>query len=50
MQSWVAWFVSLITTAVNWMTQMTIFDVPLIGIIAAVFVMGVMIDALLYKA
>lgn len=50
MNDWLAWFISLIRTSVNWMSQMYIFDVPVIAIIAAIFVMGVIIDALLYKA
>lgn len=50
MNDWVAWFISLIRTAVNWMSQMTIFDVPIIAILIAITLMGVTIRALLYKA
>lgn len=50
MNDWLAWFISLIRTAVNWMSQMYIFDVPLIAFIVAVFLMGVTLRALVYKA
>lgn len=50
MNDWLTWFISLIRTAVNWMSQMYIFDVSLIAIIVAIFLMGVTLRALLYKA
>ena len=50
MNDWLAWFISLIRTSVNWMAQMYIFDVPLIAFIVAVFLMGVTLRALVYKA
>lgn len=50
MNEWLAWFISLIRTSVDWLSQMTIFDVPVIAILAAIFVMGVIFRALLYKA
>lgn len=50
MNEWLSWFISLIRTAVNWMAQMYIFDVPLIAFIVAVFLMGVTLRALVYKA
>ena len=50
MNDWLAWIISLIRTAINWMSQMYIFDVPVISIIVGIFVLGVLLDALLYKA
>ena len=50
MNEWLAWFISLIQTSVAWLSQMKLFDVPVIGIIAAIVIMGVILRALLYKA
>lgn len=50
MNDWLAWFISLFRTAINWMSQMYIFDVSVIAILVAIFVMGVTLRALLYKA
>lgn len=50
MNDWVSWFISLFQTFVAWLEQMYIFDVPLISVIVAFFLMGVTLRALLYKA
>lgn len=50
MQEWMAWFISLIQTCINWLTQMKLFDVPLMSILVGLFIMGVVLRALLYKA
>lgn len=50
MQDWVVWIISLFRTAINWMAQMYIFDVPIIAILIAITLLGVTIRALLYKA
>lgn len=50
MNDWLAWFISLIRTAINWMSQIYIFDVSVIAILVAIFIMGVTLRALLYKA
>lgn len=50
MQDWVNFFLSLWRTAVQFLTEHTIFGVPLIGFIIAVFLCGVILRAFLYKA
>lgn len=47
---WINFFVSLVVTAVEWMHNTTFLNIPLIGFIAACFVMGVTLRALLIKA
>lgn len=50
MGEWLAWFYACIQTCIQWLTQMTILGIPVIAFIVAVFIMGVILDALLYKA
>lgn len=50
MNDWVIWFISLGRTFLTWMSYCTIFGIPLIAFIIAVFLMGVTLRALLYKA
>lgn len=50
MQDWIAFFISLWQTSVNFLTTSTIFGVPLIGFMIAVVIMGVLLRALLVKA
>ena len=50
MTEWFNWFVSCITTAVQWLETVQVFGVPVIAFIVSVFVMGVVLRAALYKA
>lgn len=50
MNEWLSWFISLVNVAVNWLSQMTIFEVPLISILVGIFIVEVAMRALLYKA
>lgn len=50
MESWITWFIAVGQTSVQWLASMEIMDVPVLWIIGAVFVMGVMFRAFLFKA
>lgn len=50
MTIWLSWFIALWRTSVTWLTQHEILGVPLIAFIIAIFIMGVTLRALLYKA
>lgn len=50
MNDWIVWFIALWRNVVVWMTNSQIFGIPLIAFIIAVFLMGVTLRALLYKA
>lgn len=50
MVDWFNWFVALGSTAIDWLATMEIFGVPVIVFIISIFVMGVLLDAILYKA
>ena len=48
--SWLAWLYALFQTSIQWLTDMTILGVPVIAFLVAIFVMGVIMSAILYKA
>lgn len=48
--SWVNWCLSVIVTAVNWLKSVTVFNVELLYLLLAIFVMGVVIRAILFRA
>lgn len=48
--SWINWCLSVIVTAVNWLKSATILNVPLLYLLLAIFVMGVVIRAILFRA
>lgn len=50
MNEWLAWLISLIQISVSWLSQMKLFDVPVMAILVSIFIMGVIFRALLYKA
>lgn len=49
MQEWMQFFVALLVTSVQWLTQMQIMGVSLLWFIIACFVLGVMFRAWLVK-
>lgn len=48
--SWLNWCLSVIVTGVNWLRTCTIMNVPILYILIAVSIMGVVIGALIYRA
>lgn len=48
--SWVSWCLSVIVTCVNWLKSATLLNVPLLYLLLAIFVMGVVIRAILFRA
>lgn len=49
MAEWIAFFVSLFETCVQWLGSMEILGAPVLGILAAIFLLGVLLRALIYK-
>lgn len=47
---WVNWLLSVIVTSVNWLKSSTLLNVPLLYLLLAIFVMGVVIRAVLFRA
>lgn len=50
MQDWLNWFISLVSTSVDWLSQMQIFGVSVLSFLIGLVIMGVVLRALLYKA
>lgn len=48
--SWINWLLSVIVSSVNWLKSATILNVPLLYLLLAIFVMGVVIRAILFRA
>lgn len=48
--NWLTWCFSVIVSAVDWLTKITLFNVPVLYILLAVFVMGVVIRAIPFRA
>lgn len=48
--NWIEWLLSVIVTAANWLRSTTLLSVPLLYWFLAIFVMGVVIRAILYRA
>lgn len=48
--SWVNWLLSVIVTSVNWLKSAILLNVPLLYLLLAIFVMGVVIRAILFRA
>lgn len=48
--NWISWALSVIVTAVNWLKSSTLLNVPLLYLLLAIFVMGVVIRAVLFRA
>lgn len=49
MQEWIQFFVALLATTVQWLTQMQIVGVPVFWVLIAGFILGVLVRALLFK-
>lgn len=50
MSHWMTWCSSVIVSAVDWLTMITLFNVPVLYILLAIFVMGVVIRAIPFRA
>lgn len=48
--SWVSWVLSVIVTAVEWLKKAPLLGMPLLYILLGIFVMGVVIRAILFRA
>lgn len=48
--NWISWALSVIVTAVNWVKSATLLNVPLLYLLLGIFVMGVVIRAVLFRA
>lgn len=49
MQDWVTFYISLMQTSVQWLASVSILGVPVLWIIGAAFLMGVLVRALIFK-
>lgn len=49
MQDWIRFFIALLATCVQWLTQMQIAGVPVFWILIAGFILTVLVRALLFK-
>lgn len=49
MQEWMAYYIALLATCIQWLTQMQLMGVSLLWIIIAFFILGVMFRAWLVK-
>lgn len=47
---WLSWCSSIIVSAVDWLTKITLFNVPVLYILLAILVMGVVIRAIPFRA
>lgn len=50
MSHWMTWCCSVIVSAVDWLTKITLFNVPVLYILLAIIVMGVVIRAIPFRA
>lgn len=48
--SWINFFLSVVVTAANWLRSATLLNVPILYLLIAIFVMGVVIRAIIYRA
>lgn len=48
--NWLSWCLSVIVSAVDWLTKISLFNVPVLYILLAIFVMGVVIRAIPFRA
>lgn len=47
---WFSWFASVILTAVHWLVSISVFGVPVLHILLAIIIMGVVIRAIPFRA
>lgn len=50
MSHWMTWCSSVIVSAVDWLSKITLFNVPVLFILLAIIVMGVVIRAIPFRA
>lgn len=50
MSHWMTWCSSVIVSAVDWLTKITLFNVPVLYILLAIIVMGVVVRAIPFRA
>lgn len=50
MSHWMTWCSSVIVSAVDWLTKVSLFNVPVLYILLAIIVMGVVIRAIPFRA
>lgn len=48
--NWLSWCSSVIVSAVDWLTTITFFNVPVLYILLAIVIMGVVIRAIPFRA
>lgn len=48
--NWFSWCSSVIVSAVDWLTNITLFNVPVLYILLAIVIMGVVIRAIPFRA
>ena len=47
---WASWLLSIILTSIHWLLNIEIFSVPVLYILLAIFIMGVVIRAIPFRA
>lgn len=47
---WASWFFSIILTSIHWLVNIEILSVPVLYILLAIFIMGVVIRAIPFRA
>lgn len=50
MSHWMIWCSSVIVSSVDWLTKITLFNVPVLYILLAIIIMGVVIRAIPFRA
>lgn len=50
MSHWMTWCSSVIVSAVDWLTKITLFNVPVLYILLSIIIMGVVIRAIPFRA
>ena len=50
MSHWMTWCMSVIVSAVDWLAKITLFNVPVLYILLAIIIMGVVIRAIPFRA
>ena len=50
LNEWLNWCLSVVLTGVNWLRTCTLLGVPILYLLIAIFVMGVVIRAIIYRA
>lgn len=50
MSHWMTWCSSVIVSAVDWLSKITMFNIPVLYILLAIVIMGVVIRAIPFRA